>query len=73
MPRGIDLDAHALAHGHRHAHAAEQLDHGGDVLQVRHVADRHRLLGQQRRGEDRQRGVLGAGDAHFAFQAVRRR
>jgi hypothetical protein len=29
-------------------------------VQVRHVADRHRAHGQQRRGEDGQRGVLGA-------------
>ena len=48
----VDLDVHALIDGHRSAHATEQLDHGGDVLQVRHIADRHGLGGEQRRGED---------------------
>ena len=64
----IDLDAHALVDRHRHAHAAEQFDRRGDVLQVRHVADRHRPVGQQRAGQDRQRRILGAGDAHFALE-----
>ena len=37
-------------------------------LQVRDVADGDRAVGQQRAGEDRQRGVLGAGDAHLAVE-----
>ena len=69
----IDLDAHALIDGHRHAHAPEQLDGGGDVLQVRHVADRDRSVGQQRAGQDRQRRILGAGNAHLALERRCRR
>ncbi len=65
---GIDLDPHAVVDGHAHAHATEQLDHGRDVLQMRHVAHRHRPLGQQRRGQNRQRGVLRAGDANLALE-----
>ena len=32
------------------------------------LRDHHRLVGEQRAGEDRQRGVLGAGDAHLALE-----
>src|SRR5262249_53402495 len=39
--RGIHLDAHALIDGDAHTHAAEQLDRGRDVLEVRHIADGH--------------------------------
>ena len=65
---GIDLDAHALVDGHGHAHAAEQLDGRGDVLQVRHVADRYRPVGQQCAGQNRQRRVLGTGYADFTLE-----
>ena len=44
--RCIDLDAHFFIDGHRDAHAPEQLDHGGDVLQMRHVRDGHRPVRQ---------------------------
>ena len=66
--RGIDLDAQPLGDGDADAHAAEQLDGGRHILQMRHVADGHRLVGQQARRQDRQRRVLGAGDAHFALE-----
>ena len=64
----IDLDPHPLVDGDARAHAAEQLDHGRDVLQVRDVADRDRAVRQQRAGQDRQRRVLGAGNAHLAVE-----
>src|SRR5690606_5604862 len=35
---GIDFDAELLVDDRLHAHAAEQFDHGGDVVQVRQVA-----------------------------------
>jgi hypothetical protein len=66
--RAVDLDAHALVDRDGGAHPAEELDGGGDVLQVRHVRDHHRIVREQRPGEDRQCGVLGAGDAHLAFE-----
>ena len=66
--RAVDLDPHPLVDGHCGAHAPEQLHRGGDVLQMRHVGDDDRVVGQQRRGEDGQRGVLGARDAHFALE-----
>ncbi len=62
----IELDRHLLAHHRLHAHVAEQLQGGGDVLQVRQVADGHRLVGQQGGAEDRQGGVLGAADPDLA-------
>ena len=66
--RGIHFDAHLLVDGHRHAHAAEQLDHGGDVLQMRHVRDGHGAVRQQAAGENRQGRVLRAGDADLALE-----
>ena len=66
--RCIDLDAHALVDRNRDAHATEQFDHGRDVLQVGHVADRHRFRGQQSRCEDRQRRILCTRDAHLALE-----
>src|SRR5207245_2619913 len=37
-------------------------------LQMRDVRHYHRILREERGGEDRQRCVLGAGDAYFAFE-----
>ena len=51
------------------AHAPQQLRGGRDVVQVRHITERDRALGEQRRSEDRQRGVLRAGDLHLAVEA----
>ena len=42
--------------------------HGRDVAQVRYVLDDQRLVGQQRRRQDRQRGVFGAGDRYSSCQ-----
>ena len=66
---GIDFDRELLVDDRLHAHAAEQLDHGGDVVQVRQVAHGDRGIGQQGGGEDRQRGVLRAGNTDFAVEA----
>jgi hypothetical protein len=52
----------------RHAHVAHQLEHGRHVLQARHVVQRHGLVGQQRRAQFGQRGVLGAGNEYFAAE-----
>ena len=40
------------------ADVGEQGDHRVDVADARHVRQRHRLVGEQARGEDRQRAVL---------------
>ena len=66
--RSVHFDAHVLVQGDACAHAPQQLDSGGDVLQVRHVADDHRLFRQQRAGQNGQRGVLRARDAHLALE-----
>ena len=52
----IDLDAELL----------EQRDLGLGVADPRHPVQEHLLLGQQAGGEDRQRGVLVAGDGQLA-------
>ena len=66
MRFAVELDAELLVHRDRDAHLREQGQHGGHVAQVRHVGDHERLVGQQRRGEYRQRGVLGAGNIDLA-------
>ena len=48
-------------------HAAKQLDHGGDILQVRDVRNGHRTVRQEAPGENGQRCVLRPGDAHFSL------
>ncbi len=66
--RGSTSMRSALVDGDARAQSAQQLDHRRDVVQVRHVADRHRAVGEQRAGQDRQGRVLGAGDAHLAVE-----
>ena len=51
-----------------HAHVANQLDHGRDVLQTRHVGQRHRVCRQQGGTQLGQRGVLRARNGHVAVQ-----
>ena len=52
----------------RDAHAPQQLHRRRDVVQLRNVAQRHRPVGEQRGGEDRQRRVLRARDPHLAVE-----
>ncbi len=53
-----------------HAHIAQQLERGGDVLQARHVMQRDGLVGQQRGAQLGQGGVLGTGNIDVALQAT---
>ena len=62
------MDAHALVDGQLHAHLAEQFHRRGDIVQMRHVADRHRFVGEQGRGQNRQHRVLGAGNPDVAVE-----
>src|SRR5262249_29670898 len=50
------------------AEAAQQSERGFDVAQMRYVAKSDGLAGQQRRHQDRQRGVLAAADGNGAAQ-----
>ena len=52
------------------AHLAQQLQHGADILQPRHVGQVHRVGGQQAGAQDGQRRVLGAGNGDVAGQAL---
>ena len=52
------------------ADAVEQPDHRLDVVDARHVRERHRLVGEQARGEDRQRAVLVPGGADPAAERM---
>ena len=62
--RGAASDVHADAELH------QQIAHPADVGEARHVAQRHRLVGQQRRGHQFQRRILGAADGNFTLEAV---
>ncbi len=64
----IDFDARTLIDRDGRAHAREQLDRGGHVLEVRHVADDHRLGGENRARQDGQRGVLRTRDLDLALE-----
>jgi hypothetical protein len=51
-----------------HAHVANELEHGGHVLQAGHVVQLHGLVGQQGRAQLGQGGVFGARDCDRAMQ-----
>ncbi len=46
----VDLHLHALVHGKLDPHPPEELHGGGDIVEVRDIADGHRVIGEQRRG-----------------------
>src|SRR3546814_15307709 len=56
----------ALDHG-RYAKLIEQMPEAVDVGQARQVAQRERLVGEQRAGEQRERSVLRDGNGKAAF------
>jgi hypothetical protein len=58
MAACIHFHTHALAHGNGYAHSAQELDHGRDIAQMRHIADGDGFRGEQRRGQDGQGGVF---------------
>ena len=66
------VDAHLVRAGPLGlgAEAVEQPEHRLDVADPRHVRERHRLVGEQARGEDRQRAVLVPGGADAAAERV---
>ena len=49
---------------------ADQLGHRVDVAEARHALEGGLALGHQAGGQDRQRGVLAAGDLDFTFETV---
>ena len=51
-----------------HTHVADQREHGGHVLQARHVLQHDRLIRQQGGAQFRQRRILGAGNPDFAVE-----
>src|SRR5690606_32985047 len=55
---GINLHPHSLIYRDSDAHAAQQCEHGGDVVQMGHIAQQHRTVCQQGGGENWQCGVL---------------
>jgi hypothetical protein len=67
--RGIQADAVAFALD-LHAHLLQQFQHGADVVQFRDIAQDQGFGTEQRGAEDRQRGVLGAGDGDLGKPAL---
>ena len=53
-----------------HAHVLQQLAHGGHVAQTRHVAQHHRLVGQQGGAKLGQGGILRARHGDFTTEAA---
>jgi len=62
----ISEDAHMLIQSELHTHFAEQGHRGGDIVQMRDVANIHGLIGEQAGRQNRQHRVLGAGNHHVA-------
>ena len=67
---GVHFNTHLFVNEQLHPHATEQLDHGGNIVQVRQVADGNRLIRQQCRRQNGQGRVLGTGNANFAIQGL---
>jgi hypothetical protein len=66
--RWVDLDTHLVINGYADAHLRQQLDHRGHIVQMRHIADRHRLGGEQCARKNWQSRVLGPRNPDLAFQ-----
>jgi hypothetical protein len=56
----IDFNAHTLVDGDGGAHPTQQFHSRRDVLEVRHVRDRHRIVSEQRGRKNGKRGVFRA-------------
>ena len=67
-PAGVNPHLASIARDDGDAHAAEQPDHGGDVVKFRDVADRHWPVREQSRRKYRQRCVLRPGRTNLAFE-----
>ena len=67
---GVDRKRVAALPLRRGADRPDQLDQRFGIANARDVLQRHRVLGQQRRGDDRQRRVLVAGGLDGARQPV---
>lgn len=65
---GVDFHAHFFINHQLHAHTAEQLNHGGYVVEMGQVANGYRFIGKQCGCQNRQSGVFGTGDPDFAIQ-----
>ena len=64
----INFDLHLFIQAQLGAHATQQLHRGGDVLQVRHIADSGRPIAQQTGYQNGQYGILGAGNPDFTVE-----
>lgn len=63
------LGPRALDH-RRHAELVEQMAEAVDISETRQVAQRQRLVGQQRARQQRQRAVLGSGNGDTARERL---
>ena len=68
--RGMHIDLSPAALRRRHAHAAQQSQHGRDITQAWHVAQLHRLGGQQASTQRGQSGIFGTRDRDLTVQAA---
>jgi hypothetical protein len=63
-------DVIGVTRGDAHAHVGEQGQHGADVLEVRDIAQLEGIGRQQAGGQDRQRSILGTGNADLTGERV---
>ena len=64
----VHLDDHAFVEHQFRAHLAQQFHGRGDIVQVRDIADQHRLVRQQGRRKNGKRGILCARDTDLTAQ-----
>ena len=65
----VELNAQLFINSQIHSHAAQKLQHGGNIMQMGQIAYSDRLIRQQGRGQDRQCRVFGAGDTDLSIEA----
>ena len=68
QPTRIQTDRAVIGTLGGDAHVADELEHGGHILQLWHVVQGHGLIGQQGRAQLGQGRIFSARNQHFALE-----